>query len=255
MAAGDVVSYRVQGQTCQGRRGEGLLGALRREGFEVPSLCHLEGLQPVGACRLCLVEVEHRGRRRLTTACNHPVLEDMDVYLDTEAVARHRRMVLELLLSLAPEAPGLLTLARRYGIERTRFGGRVQPDGCILCGLCARVCRQGARAEALALAGRGWHKRLEREPFGEFPDACIGCGACAWVCPTDAISMEATAVERLRDRWGQARPCRYALLGLAPGSICENDYACATCEVDQAMIERAGGRHPVMLLLEQEAEA
>ena len=54
----------------------------------------------------------------------------------------------------------------------------------------------------------------------------------------------------MRDRWGAKRPCRYALLGLAPGSLCENDYDCARCEVDQRMVERAGGRHPVMLLLD-----
>ena len=254
MATGDRVQFQVQGRTCRGRRGEGLLDALRREGFEVPSLCHLAGLTPQGACRLCLVEVERAGRRKLTTACNHPVLADLTVHLDTDKVQAHRRMVLELLLSLAPDAPRLMALARRYGVERTRFTGRAQPDGCILCGLCARVCRQGARAEALALAGRGRHKRLAREPFGEFPDACIGCGACAWVCPTDAVAMEAAAVQRLKDRWGSARPCRHALLGLAPGSICESDYRCATCEVDQAMIQRAGGRHPVMLLLERGAD-
>jgi NADH dehydrogenase/NADH:ubiquinone oxidoreductase subunit G len=252
---GREVRFRADGRELSGRRGESLLGALRRAGIEVPSLCYLEGLPAYGACRLCLVEVKRGRKARLATSCDHPVLEGLEVSTDTPAVLRHRRLVLELLLARAPRVEALRALARQHGVEASRFQeraptGDASEDRCILCGLCVRVCREGVRAEALSLAGRGRHKRLAARPFGELPERCIGCGACAWVCPTDAIQMEADAVARLRLRWGAERPCRHALLGLAVGSVCENDYQCARCEVDQRLIDRAGGRHPVILKLQ-----
>ena len=253
----EMISFEVhdkegQAHACEARAGESLLDALREHGFEVPSLCHLKGLSPYGACRLCLVEVQQGKKRRLTTSCNFPVMEGIAVHLDTERVSKNRRMVIELLSSMAPKSQRLSDLARTYGVSTTRLDPRQNADDCILCGLCTRVCSQGARAEALALAGRGRGKHLAREPFDEFPESCIGCGACAWVCPTGAISMEDRAVARMKDRWGAQRPCRYALMGLAPGSVCENNYDCARCEVDQSMVARAGGRHPIMLMLEAE---
>jgi bidirectional [NiFe] hydrogenase diaphorase subunit len=251
---GEEVRFRADGRELRGRRGESLLGALRRAGLEVPSLCFLENLPAYGACRLCLVEVKQGRKTRLATSCDHPVLEGLEVRTDTPDIQRHRRVVLELLLARAPRVEALRALARRHGVEASRFeprapGADPTDEACILCGLCVRVCRVGARAEALTLAGRGRHKHLADRPFGELPERCIGCGACAWVCPTGAIRMEADAVRRLRERWGAERPCRYALLGLATGSVCENDYQCARCELDQRLIDRAGGRHPVVLLL------
>jgi ferredoxin len=77
--------------------------------------------------------------------------------------------------------------------------------------------------------------------------ACIACGACSWVCPVKCIEIEPMAIERLRQRWGQERPCRYALLGLVPSSVCPHDYRCSTCQVDHEMFELAGGRHPAFL--------
>ena len=251
MSAPEQVTFEAQGQTCRGTRGESLLEALRRSGFEVPGLCHHPAVKPYGACRLCLVEVQSGRRRRLVTSCDYPLEEGLKVFLDTDKVVKHRRMVLELLLAMAPDAPQIRRLAAEHGIETAGLQAAQGGDNCILCGLCVRVCREVVGVEALSLAGRGRHRALGDRPFGDFPERCIGCGACAHVCPTGAISMEEIAVSNLKQRWGERRPCRYALMGLTPGALCENDYECWRCEVDQRMVDRAGGRHPAFLKLEE----
>jgi bidirectional [NiFe] hydrogenase diaphorase subunit len=222
VSGSDPVTFEAQGRACRGTRGESLLDALRRCGFEVPSLCHHPGVKPYGACRLCLVEVQKGRRRKLATSCDYPLEEGLQVFLDTQKVVRHRRAVLELLLAMAPGAPRILRLAAEHGIEQTRMEAR-----------------------------RGQRRVLEDRAFGDFPQSCIGCGACAHVCPTGAISMEEIAVARLKERWGERRPCRYALMGLTPGAVCENDYECWRCEVDQRMVDRGRGRHPVFLKREE----
>jgi len=193
------------------------------------------------------VEIEENGRRKLCTSCDYPLRENISVYLDTEKVVRNRRMVLELLLSMAPDSAKIKNLASEYEVSGTSFSMEQETDNCILCGLCVRVCREVVGAEALAFVERGGKRNIATRYFGEFPESCIACGACSYVCPTDAIFMEETALPRLRDKWGETRPCRYALMGLTPGARCENDYRCWQCEVDQKMIDRAGSLHPVFL--------
>ena len=248
--APEQVTFLVNGRVCQGRRGEGLLAALRRAGYEVPSLCYHPKLSALGACRLCLVEVLQGDTPILTTSCNYPVEKNVVVYLDSPRVQRNRRVVLELLLAMTDEVEYLRALAARFKVQTTRFTPRRRGEKCIACGLCTRVCREVVKAEAIAMAHRGEQRAMERAPFGEFPESCIGCGACAYLCPTGAISMEEIAVSRLRQAWSAERPCRYALMGLAPGTVCENDYACGRCEFDQRMIDRAAGDHPVFLKLQ-----
>ncbi len=193
------------------------------------------------------MEIEENGRRKLCTSCDYPLRENISVYLDTEKVVRNRRMVFELLLSMAPDSLRIKSLASEYGVSSTNFRSGETTDNCILCGLCVRVCREVVGADALAFVERGGTRKIATRYFGEFPQSCIACGACSHICPTGAISMEEVAVARLKDRWGESRPCRYALMGLTPGARCENDYRCWQCEVDQKMIDRAGGLHPVFL--------
>ena len=244
------VSLKIQGDEVEAQEGQSLLEVIRAQGHQVPSLCHHPGIRPYGACRVCLVEVKKGQKTQLTTSCNYPVQPGLEVTLDTERVVRHRRMVLELLLAMAPDAAPIRDLAREHGVALSRFPQSPKPpqlDNCILCGLCARVCREVVGAEALSLAGRGMRRYLESQPFAELPEACIGCGACAHVCPTSAISMEPLIVARWKSRWGEERPCRYALMKLTPQAVCENNYECARCEVDQWMVEQARGEHPIFL--------
>lgn len=246
--SGAPVIIRLDGAEVEARQGESLLLAARRAGRDIPSLCFLEEIPAVGACRLCLVEIRSGSRPGITTACNVPVEAGLEVCTDSPEIRRHRALNLELLLLRAPAAPVLLELARAMGVV-PRFAPppeRGLPN-CILCELCTRVC-DALGHRALSPAGRGEKKRIDT-PFGRFSERCVACGACTWVCPTGAIFMERETVARLKARWGAERPCRYNLMGLLPGTACENDYRCARCEVDRRMQRRARGRHPALMTL------
>jgi NADH dehydrogenase/NADH:ubiquinone oxidoreductase subunit G len=195
-----MVKYRVNGHEHEAEQNASLLGELRKNGYEVPSLCFHEALSPYGACRLCLVEVKKGRRQRLTTSCNYPVQEGIEVHLDTEKVQRNRRMVLELLLAQAPKAPKELhRLAARYGVGAVRFPLNGDEE-CILCGLCARACSEGLGADALTFSGRGDLKRMGT-PYATASADCVGCEACARTCPTGAIHVEEGAGKRTI--WGR----------------------------------------------------
>ena len=242
------LSLTIDGKPVSAEAGESLLDVALRNGAAIPSLCHHPLLTPYGACRLCLVEVTRNGRTKLTTSCNFEVQEGLRVVTASDALRRHRRMVLELLLGLAPDAPRIQGLARAHGIKVPLFEPIPPPagrEGCILCGRCSRVCEEVVGACAITLSGRGDRRGLE-VPFGERVAAsCIGCGACASVCPTDAIDLERIAVAVLRQRPATDRPCRYALMGLMPGALCPNDYDCRLCEVDQRFMESSRPHHPI----------
>jgi predicted molibdopterin-dependent oxidoreductase YjgC len=245
------VRIRINNVEVEAEKGESLLGVARRAGFVIPSLCYHEAVPSIGACRVCLVEATVGGRSAVTTSCNFLVQEPVEVKTETAEVRRHRALNLELLLARAPGSAALRALAAEHGVAGNRFGPPADAGAgiadCILCELCVRAC-DALGHRALAAVGRGERKRIG-PPFGKPAEGCTACGSCAWICPTQAISMEDQTVARFKERWGAERPCRHALLGLLPGTVCENDYRCARCAVDQHMIDRAGGRHPFHLAL------
>ncbi len=180
------VTLSIDGRKAEAALHEPVIRVARRIGVEIPSLCEHEDLEPLGACRLCLVEAEKSGRRKIVTACNYPAEENIKIFTATESVRQHRRMAAELLLARCPQVPQIQALARKLGVAEARFP--LADETCILCGLCTRVCETFATG-AIALMNRGDRKEIGT-PAGEPPSDCIGCGACEKLCPTGHISSE-----------------------------------------------------------------
>ena len=168
-----MITFTIDGMEVQGDKGQNVLQVALDRGFDIPHLCYHEQLEPYGACRLCLVEVTKGSRTRLTTSCNYPVLEGIQVRTDTERVVRARKMVIELLVARCPDVPVIRDLAARYGVEETRF--KEDGDDCILCGLCERVCREVVGVEAISFMGRGSGRKVG-PPLEINPKTCIACG-------------------------------------------------------------------------------
>jgi bidirectional [NiFe] hydrogenase diaphorase subunit len=246
-----VIALRIDGREVQGRPGETILRAARRAGIDIPGLCDHEILRPYGACRLCVVEAlapaahGRPSRPRIVASCDFPVREGLEVRTATEAVLAIRRQVVRLLLARAPAAPVLLELARRLGVKALEPAG--EPDSCILCGLCVRVCGEAVQAHALGFADRGFAKRVDM-PYGDPNPACTGCGACDWICPTGILRQQEQAAGQFRRLPGEERLCRYARLGIVPGALCALSYRCETCEVEAEMRARFGAAHPIVAL-------
>ncbi len=210
-----MISFTIDGEQVEGKEGQNLLEVALDAGFEIPHLCYHESVKPYGACRLCLVEVERHGRRRMTTSCTYPVLEGIQVFTSTEKVLRARRMIMELILAMCPGDKKLQEMAREMGVEEIRF--KKEDKDCILCGLCARVCEEIVGAHAIQFAFRGDRRELV-PPFQGEATNCIACGACVVVCPVNVIGMKEEGDERTITRWKRT-------LKMKQCKICGNYFA------------------------------
>jgi predicted molibdopterin-dependent oxidoreductase YjgC len=199
------VAVTIDGRAVETPAGTTILEACRGAGVDIPTLCYLETLTPVNACRLCVVEVE--GARVLAPACSRKVETGMSILTRSSRVDLSRKVVLELLASSVDlsTAPSLEPLLREYGADPTRFGPalatvaqpvRVDNDlyvrdysKCVLCYKCVEACGTDAQHTfAIAVAGRGFDAHISTEFDVVLPDsACVYCGNCIAVCPTGAL--------------------------------------------------------------------
>jgi len=207
----DTIRLTIDGQALEAAPGATILEVAEVNGIRIPTLCHLEGLSDVGACRLCIVEVAGQ----LVPACSTEVAADMDVKTQTEVVQKHRRQVLELLFAegnhvcsfcVSNDACELQDLACELGmhavtvpysyprnkIDATHPGFLVDRDRCVLCGRCVRVCAEVEGAHTWAFAERGHTVRVITDLGGDWgdSDSCTSCGKCVEVCPTGAIVVK-----------------------------------------------------------------
>jgi bidirectional [NiFe] hydrogenase diaphorase subunit len=214
----------IDGQMVGAAENQSVLDAALEAGIRIPTLCHLEGVTPSGACRLCLVEVA--GSPRLHPACVLKVQEGMEVRTDTERLRNYRRMILELLFAernhvcavcVANEHCELQNLAIDLGMNHVRYEYRFPEYGvdithrlfgldhnrCVLCGRCVRVCIQIEGAHTWDIGGRGHKGHVItdlNQPWGE-AESCTSCGKCVQSCPTGALFRKgSTVAEMERDR-------------------------------------------------------
>src|SRR5512136_1854410 len=175
-----MITIKINGLDVSVEKGTTLLEAAQFYGFPIPTLCHMEGLSPYGACRLCVVEIGEGAKAKLVTSCTYPAEEGLVVRTGSSRVVEARKMIIELLLASCPQSKTIQDLASAHGVRRQRF--RQEYEDCILCGRCARVCKEQMMAGAIGFYGRG-EKRALGSPFDKQSDVCRLCGACMYVCP------------------------------------------------------------------------
>ncbi|MCE5268874.1 MAG: [FeFe] hydrogenase, group A [Planctomycetaceae bacterium] len=214
-----MITIEVNGRPIPAEKGEMLLTALRRAGIKVPTLCHIDGLNATGACRMCVVEVE--GQRGLTPSCAFPVADGMKVHTHSPRAVTARKTIVELLLANHPDDClycnrngncRLQYLAEELGVRQRRFAGdRTRhhidasspsivrdPGKCILCGKCVRVCEEVQRVAAIDFIGRGSKTKIGTAfDEGLNVSSCVNCGQCIAVCPTGALSEQSQVKEVL----------------------------------------------------------
>ncbi|MFZ5981264.1 MAG: 2Fe-2S iron-sulfur cluster-binding protein [Candidatus Zixiibacteriota bacterium] len=175
-----MVTLTINGLQVSVEEGTTVLEAAKFLNFPIPTLCHMDGLSPYGACRLCVVEIGEGPAARLVASCSYPVQEGLVVRTTSKRVDKARRMILELLLASCPQSKTIQDLASRYRVNQQRF--RQEYEDCILCGLCVRMCEEQMMAKAIGFRGRG-ETRSIGTPFDIKSDVCRLCGGCIYVCP------------------------------------------------------------------------
>lgn len=229
-----MITLTINGLDVSVEEGTTVLEAARFVGFPIPTLCHMEGLSPYGACRLCVVEIGQEPRTKLVSSCTYPAEEGLKVRTASSRVLKARRMILELLLASCPQSKVIQDLASAHGIRTQRF--KQEYEDCILCGLCVRMCEEQMMAKAIGFRNRG-SKRSIGTPFDAKSDVCRLCGGCMYVCP--ACQLRCTYTEPEKAVCGGCAnlqpPCVEKVQ--FDDMMCYMD-PCVACEIEKKTVER-----------------
>ncbi len=219
-----MITLRINGLDVTVEKGATILDAARFLGFPIPTLCHMEGLSPYGACRLCVVEIGNGDNTKLVASCTYPAEEGLIVRTASSRVLKARRMILELMLASCPQSKVIQDLASKHGVRSQRF--RQEHEDCILCGLCVRMCEEQMAAKAIGFRGRG-ESRSIGTPFDIKSDACRLCGGCIYVCP--ACTLRCTYNEPDRAICG-------ACANLTPSCLEKEQFDDMMCFMDPCVV-------------------
>ncbi len=188
------IHLQIDGKKVEAKEGMTVLEAARSADIFIPTLCHHEKLEPFGACRICTVEVEVRGRTKLVVSCVYPVEENLVVRTRSEKIDRIRKTLLELMLAHAPDSEQLQDLAGEYGADKDRF--EKEASFCIHCGLCVRYCAEVKKKNAVGFVDRGIRKEISFIPEIASKE-CNSCKECFSLCPTSYLQAAFVLTEAL----------------------------------------------------------
>lgn len=218
------ITLTINGKQVKGREGDTVLEVCEANNIYVPTLCHLKGIADVGACRMCVVDIERE--RRPVPACTYPARDGLVVQTHNEKLEKYRRLILELMFTernhlcaqcVASGDCELQNLAYEYQMDNVRYPYSwpalpldsvndylvIDHNRCILCGRCIRTCDEIVGVHTLDFGHRGWKDMVVadlNQPLGA--SSCISCGACFQVCPTGAIFSKNSAYK------GKPEECR-----------------------------------------------
>ncbi|MDR0665708.1 MAG: bidirectional hydrogenase complex protein HoxU [Helicobacteraceae bacterium] len=215
----------INDQAFSARSDQTILQVARENNIDIPTLCAIEGLSDIGACRLCLVEIA--GQRELKPACTTRIKDGMVVSTDTERLRKHRKTILSFLFAERNHICSVCV--SNAHCELQKMGAKVglthvevpylypklqvdashrrfinDPNRCILCLRCVRVCDEIEGAHILDVFARGLEARIIAEmgrPWGE-SENCTECGKCVQVCPTGALNEKGLSVAEQHKRRG-----------------------------------------------------
>lgn len=206
-----VKTLTINDRQISARSGETILKVARDNGIFIPTLCHLEGISSVGACRLCVVEVQ--GQNKLLPACVTRIYEGMQIVTESEQLFKYRKLILSLLFAERNHVCSvcvsnghceLQEMAQRLSLNHVRVANRfpkhhvdsshprfiVDNSRCILCTRCVRVCAEIEGANTWGVINRGENSMVVtdlNQPWGE-SETCTSCSKCVQVCPTGALT-------------------------------------------------------------------
>lgn len=197
----EMLTIEIDGVACTCEKGEYLYDVARRNGIRIPTLCRSDAFEDHRACcRICIVEVETRGRTKVVTSCVYPVEQECVVRTNTDRIREERAVLMALLEKRAPDSDMIAGMAKRMGGHEGFARLTALDTGkCILCGLCVQAC-DALGTGAISTVMRGTDKKVGT-PYDTEALSCVGCLSCANVCPTGEITF--TQDDKHRTIWNK----------------------------------------------------